>query len=117
MFFQQFEIQFRKTLYNIIALLINLKKKLTKSKNDTILNTGSPYDTFPYYFNFSWWRNIAFHQAGIWNAVSVTEFPGVLSHMTAMQAGAWAVTKCLSVGWELSYDNFNSCLANLEMDY
>lgn len=49
--------------------------------------------------------------------LSVTEFPGVLSHMTAMQAGAWAVTKCLSVGWELSYDNFNSCLANLEMDY
>ena len=45
------------------------------------------------------------------------EFPGVLSNMTAMQAGAWAVTKCLSVGWELSYDNFNSCLANLEMDY
>ena len=49
--------------------------------------------------------------------LSITEYPAVLSRMTAMQAGVWAIQKCNSEGWEMELDNFQCCLANLEMDF
>ncbi|MCR5252597.1 MAG: hypothetical protein K6C98_02655 [Treponema sp.] len=49
--------------------------------------------------------------------LSITEYPSVLSRMTAMEAGAWAITKCKQENWELELENFQSCLANLEMDF
>ena len=49
--------------------------------------------------------------------LSVKAYPGVLSRMTAMEAGAWAIKKCKSEHWELELENFQSCLANLEMDF
>lgn len=49
--------------------------------------------------------------------LSVTVYPGVLSRMTAMEAGAWAASKCKQQKWELSKDNIEACLANLEMDF
>lgn len=49
--------------------------------------------------------------------LSVTSYPSILSRMTAMEAGAWAITKCRQQNWELELDNFQSCLANLEMDF
>lgn len=49
--------------------------------------------------------------------LSITAYPGVLKHMSAMEAGAWAITKCRQQNWELTLDNFQSCLANLEMDF
>ncbi len=49
--------------------------------------------------------------------LSVTAYPNVLKRMTAMEAGAWAITKCLQQHWNLSLDNFQCCLANLEMDF
>ena len=49
--------------------------------------------------------------------LSVTAYPAVLRRMTAMEAGAWAITKCHQQHWELELDNFQCCLANLEMDF
>ncbi|MBP3772705.1 MAG: hypothetical protein J6I53_08460 [Treponema sp.] len=49
--------------------------------------------------------------------LSITDFPGVLKSMTAMEAGVWAVTKCQEQGWEITRDNIESCLSNLEMDF
>ena len=49
--------------------------------------------------------------------LSVTAYSSVLRRMTAMEAGAWAVTKCKQQNWDLELDNFQSCLANLEMDF
>lgn len=49
--------------------------------------------------------------------LSITAYPGVLKRMSAMEAGAWAVTKCRQQKWELTLDNFQCCLANLEMDF
>ena len=49
--------------------------------------------------------------------LSITAYPSVLKSMTAMEAGAWAMTKCEQQDWELSLDNFQCCLANLEMDF
>lgn len=49
--------------------------------------------------------------------LSITAYPNVLRRMSAMEAGAWAVTKCRQQKWELTLDNFQCCLANLEMDF
>ena len=49
--------------------------------------------------------------------LSVTAYPSVLRRMTAMEAGAWAITKCHQQKWDLELDNFQCCLANLEMDF
>ena len=49
--------------------------------------------------------------------LSITDFPGVLKSMTAMEAGIWAVSKCNQQKWEITRDNVDSCLANLEMDF
>ena len=49
--------------------------------------------------------------------LSVSEYPSVLQRMTAMEAGSWAIDKCRQQGWALELDNFQCCLANLEMDY
>ena len=49
--------------------------------------------------------------------LSVTASPAVLRRMTAMEAGAWAITKCHQQNWALEKDNFECCLANLEMDF
>ena len=49
--------------------------------------------------------------------LSITAFPGVLKRMTALEAGAWAITKCRQQKWEAELDNFQCCLANLEMDF
>ena len=48
--------------------------------------------------------------------LSITDFPNVLKSMTATDAGLWAVSKCQQQKWEISRDNIESCLANLEMD-
>lgn len=49
--------------------------------------------------------------------LSVEAYPSVLRRMTAMEAGAWAMEKCRQQNWSLDLDNFQCCLANLEMDY
>ncbi|MDE5898760.1 MAG: hypothetical protein K2H09_05795 [Treponemataceae bacterium] len=49
--------------------------------------------------------------------LSITAYPAVLASMTAMEAGAWAVGKCIREHWEITKDNIESCLANLEMDF
>lgn len=49
--------------------------------------------------------------------LSITEYPAVLKRMTAMEAGAWAITKCRQQNWTLVLENFQACLANLEMDF
>ena len=49
--------------------------------------------------------------------LSVTAYPSVLRRMTAMEAGAWAITKCHEQHWPMELDNFQCCLANLEMDF
>ena len=49
--------------------------------------------------------------------LSITAYPSVLKRMTAMEAGAWAIEKCHQQGWDLTLDNFQCCLANLEMDF
>lgn len=49
--------------------------------------------------------------------LSVTTFPSVLTRMTAIEAGAWAITKCQQQKWEINKGNIESCLANLEMDF
>lgn len=49
--------------------------------------------------------------------LNVADFPCVLRSMTAMEAGMWAVGKCLRQGWEVSGETIESCLANLEMDF
>ena len=49
--------------------------------------------------------------------LSITAYPSVLKRMTAMEAGIWAITKCRQQNWEYSLDNFQCCLANLEMDF
>ena len=48
---------------------------------------------------------------------SEKSFPGILSSMTATEAGKWAIQKCKSENWELSKDNIECCLSNLEMDF
>ena len=49
--------------------------------------------------------------------LSITSFPGVLKRMTAIEAGAWAITKCLQQNWQVDKDNIECCLSNLEMDF
>ncbi|MBQ3670154.1 MAG: hypothetical protein IJR39_07095 [Treponema sp.] len=49
--------------------------------------------------------------------LSITAYPSVLRRMTAMEAGVWAITKCKQQKWDLELDNFQCCLANLEMDF
>lgn len=49
--------------------------------------------------------------------LSITDFPGVLASSTAMEAGAWAITICQKQNWEISKENIEACLANLEMDF
>jgi len=49
--------------------------------------------------------------------LSVTSFPGVLKRMTALEAGAWAITKCQEQNWQVDKDNIECCLSNLEMDF
>lgn len=49
--------------------------------------------------------------------LSITDFPGVLASSTAMEAGAWAITICQKQSWEISRENIEACLANLEMDF
>lgn len=47
----------------------------------------------------------------------ITAYPGVLKRMTAMEAGAWAVSKCEKEHWQVNFKNVQCCLANLEMEY
>ena len=49
--------------------------------------------------------------------LSITTYPSVLKRMTAMEAGVWAIEKCHQQHWDLTLDNFQCCLANLEMDF
>ena len=51
-----------------------------------------------------------------WIPLAVSLYPGVLSSMTANQAGFWAIMKCNEQRWEPSVENIESCLTNLEMD-
>lgn len=46
--------------------------------------------------------------------LSVTDYPKVLSSMTANQAGYWALMKCKEENWHIS--DYECCLSNLEMD-
>lgn len=49
--------------------------------------------------------------------IAEADFPGVLSRMTATQAGEWARSKCHQQNWEVDLDNIECCLSNLEMDF
>lgn len=49
--------------------------------------------------------------------LAVTSFTAVLMRMTAIEAGAWAITKCMQQNWQIDKDNIECCLANLEMDF
>lgn len=49
--------------------------------------------------------------------LGIETYPGVLSRMSAMKAGAWAVGKCIQEKWEITMENVRCCLANLEMDF
>lgn len=49
--------------------------------------------------------------------LSMVSYPEVLKRMTAMEAGLWALNKCISEKWDLNYGNVKCCLANLEMDF
>ena len=49
--------------------------------------------------------------------LSITSYPRVLKRMSALQAGAWAITKCMKENWQIDKDNIECCLANLEMDF
>ena len=49
--------------------------------------------------------------------LSITSFPSVLKRMTALEAGAWAITKCKQQNWQGDKDNIECCLSNLEMDF
>ena len=49
--------------------------------------------------------------------LSITDFPGVLASSTAMEVGAWAITIRQKQNWEISKENIEACLANLEMDF
>lgn len=44
----------------------------------------------------------------------ISDYPKVLSNMTANQAGYWALMKCKEQNWHIS--DYESCLSNLEMD-
>jgi hypothetical protein len=46
--------------------------------------------------------------------LSITDYPRVLSSMTANQAGYWAIMKCKQQKWHIS--DYECCLTNLEMD-
>lgn len=46
--------------------------------------------------------------------LSITDYPKVLSSMTANQAGYWALMKCKEENWHIS--DYECCLSNLEMD-
>lgn len=46
--------------------------------------------------------------------LSITDYPNILSKMTANQAGYWALMKCKEQKWHIS--DYKCCLANLEMD-
>ena len=48
--------------------------------------------------------------------LSITEYPAVLTKMTAMEAGVWAIEKCHEQEWDFELENFQCCLSNLEMD-
>jgi hypothetical protein len=48
--------------------------------------------------------------------LSVDSYPKILSSMTALEAGAWALNKCLREGWEVSVENLKAALSNLEME-
>lgn len=49
--------------------------------------------------------------------LSETSFPNVLRCMSALEAGAWAVSKCFEQGWQICKGNIEACLANLDMDF
>lgn len=51
-----------------------------------------------------------------WIPLSVTDYPSVLKSTTANQAGYWAIQKCKKEGWNITLDNIECCLTNLEMD-
>lgn len=55
------------------------------------------------------WDNV------LWIPLSLTDFPSVLSSMTANQAGYWAIKKCHQQNWDF-LQGYESCLVNLEMD-
>lgn len=46
--------------------------------------------------------------------LSITDYPKVLSSMTANQAGYCALMKCKEQNWHIS--DYECCLSNLEMD-
>ncbi|HQL33760.1 MAG TPA: hypothetical protein PK969_10945 [Treponemataceae bacterium] len=43
-------------------------------------------------------------------------FPRVVASMTAMEAGAYALDRCLKEKWEVTENNLRSALVNLEME-
>lgn len=48
--------------------------------------------------------------------LSMKSFPRVLASMTAMEAGAYALDRCLREKWPVTEDKLRSVLAQLEMD-
>ncbi len=48
--------------------------------------------------------------------LSIKSFPRVLASMTAMEAGAYALDRCLREKWPVTDDKLRSVLAQLEME-
>ncbi|TAH52355.1 MAG: hypothetical protein EWM51_08775 [Treponema sp.] len=48
--------------------------------------------------------------------LSMKSFPRVLASMTAMEAGAYALDRCLREKWTVTEDNLRSVLVHLEME-
>lgn len=48
---------------------------------------------------------------------SVKSFPKVFSRMTASKAGEYALAVCKREKWDITKENLESCLAQLEMDF
>lgn len=48
---------------------------------------------------------------------SVKSFPKVFSRMTASKAGEYAMAVCKREKWDITKDNLEACLAQLEMEF
>lgn len=48
--------------------------------------------------------------------LSMKSFPRVLASMTAMEAGAYALDRCLKEKWDVTENSLRSVLSNLEME-
>jgi hypothetical protein len=59
-------------------------------------------------------KGMIFHPVEIY--LDRESFPSILSCMSAMEAGAYAVWKCQQQKWEMTKDNMLAVLSNFEID-